>query len=295
MKRCFIFFLFFIITHSTIGQVSLGSERVKKLRYSVVRILIDGIPVGTGFFVGEKAQVLTCWHVIELAIKSDTSTKKATLKNLEIELFDSSKYTYGIIPYYWKDGLKESQIFDYCLLGPLNGKVKPKKFQTIPLGSFSDINDGDIVYTCGFPLGMQQQFISTGIVSNKWVQPVYYTSKDSKDTVFRNVAWLDLTINKGNSGGPIIKLGSKPEEDRVIGIASFIITPSSSELNNLANIASMMKKFGDFGMSMSQNGESYSLGQAESFELIARALSANSVGISACTSIDHYLRTVSKK
>jgi serine protease Do len=39
------------------------------------------------------------------------------------------------------------------------------------------------------------------------------------------VAWLDLTLNKGNYGGPVIKIGRTPDENRVIGIATFILNP----------------------------------------------------------------------
>lgn len=295
MKHYFNFLLFLLLSSQAIGQVSLGVERVQKLKKGVVRILIDGKPSGTGFFVDKDGKVATCWHVIESALSLDTVKKVLNIKKLEIELHDSSKYEYGIVTYYLKNGNRDAVAFDYCLLGTIRGKEKPKGFEYFNLGIFSEVNEGDAVYTCGYPLGIKQQFISTGILSSKWVNLNHFTSAGKPDSMLREVAWLDLTINKGNSGGPVIKIGDKPEEDKVIGMASFILTPFGSQLDTLANIANKMKQFGDFGMAMSRNGENYSLGQAESFELIATALSSNSVGISACTSIDYLRKTISVK
>lgn len=293
MKHSFHFLLFLLLSNQITAQVSLGAERVQKLKKSVVRILIDGQSNGTGFFTGKDGQVATCWHVIEPALLKDSANKFLGLKKLEIELNDSTKYEYGIFKYYLNAGNRDAVAFDYCLLGSIKGK--PKEFEYFNLGRFSEVNEGDAIYTCGYPLGIKQKFISTGILSSKWKGFNHFTSAGKPDSMLREVAWLDLTMNKGNSGGPVIILGNNPEEDRVIGIASFIITPFGSQLDTLATIASKMKQFGDFGMAMSQNGESYSLGQAESFELIARSLSANSVGISACTSIDYLRKTIPEK
>jgi hypothetical protein len=52
MKKIIYLFLI-LIPYLTFSQ-SLGKERVERLNKSVVRILIDTIPSGTGFFVNKE-------------------------------------------------------------------------------------------------------------------------------------------------------------------------------------------------------------------------------------------------
>jgi len=279
MKAYLCFSLFLSFLTSALGQVSLGPERMQKLKNSVVRILIDGEPAGTGFFVGINGELATCWHVIESTMLRNSENNILGMKKVEIELYDGKKYDYGIHNYYIAGGNKDAVIFDYCLLVPRNRK--PTKFDYLKRGNFSDINEGDIIYSCGYPLGIQQQFISTGILSTKWKEIKCFVDSNKNDSISRDVAWLDLTMNKGNSGGPIIKLGNKPEDDVVIGIATFILNPWANESSELIN--HLGKQKGDFVVNgVSQNGV---------YNLFAEAIKYNSIGISGCVSIDHFRKT----
>ena len=53
-----------------------------------------------------------------------------------------------------------------------------------------------------------------------------------------------MTTNKDNSGGPLILLTENPENDKVIGITSFITTPFYSILENLNNYITETEKHG---------------------------------------------------
>ena len=98
--------------------------------------------------------------------------------------------------------------------------------------------------------------------------------------------WLDLTINKGNSGGPLILLGKKPKDDKVIGITTFITTPYFAQLEDLNRFVELI----------SQNTE-YGIGGINLYEyvhLINSALNSNSVGISGAVSLDAVIKEIKK-
>jgi hypothetical protein len=99
--------------------------------------------------------------------------------------------------------------------------------------------------------------------------------KDS--IVYRQVAWLDVTMNKGNSGGPVIRMGKSYKDDEVIGIATFILNPSGNAAGQLIDFYSEPKA--DLFMDgISMNGIN---------KLFATAISNNSIGVSGCMSIQY--------
>lgn len=202
------------------------------------------------------------------------------LKKLEIEMWDGKRYEYGIVKDYWdtEAGIRGSVLFDYCLLGSLPRKISPKNFAVLQIGNFSNVEEGDAVYSCGYPLGIAQQFVSTGILSTKWKDVGYFNG----DSTRRDVAWLDLTMNRGNSGGPIIKFGKKPEDDKVIGIATFILNPSAHYSEALIE-------------HLGKNSSQFSIGGVNQFDIqanFAKAIANNSIGVSGCISIDHFKITI---
>jgi len=271
----FIIFLIPILCNSQ----SLGIDRIERLNKSVVRILIDSNPSGTGFFVSDNGLVATCNHVIEPAYIRDTNTNKIIgLRKIDIEFQNGEKIEMSEIPYLLQEGYKNSLYYDYSLL---KTQAIPKtKFKTLKIGKWADINDGDAIYSCGYPMGIKQRFISQGILSTKWIDKITLL-KDSIpfDSIKRNVAWLDLTMNKGNSGGAVIKIGATPEDDKVIGLATFILNPFAHEASFLVNALSDRKPSSSIlnsPLSLKSLGEFY-----------AKAVANNSIGVSGCVSIDY--------
>lgn len=267
-----------IIPTITFSQ-SLGSKRIERLNKSVVRILIDTVPSGTGFFVHDSGWVATCHHVIEPAYIRDKKTNQITgMKPLFAEFRNGEKIELGIMTYLLNQGYKDAYLYDYSLL---KTQTKPKTdFKILKIGSWSNVNEGDILYSCGYPLGIKQRFISQGILSTKWID----TLTLFRDTISigkfpRKVAWLDLTMNKGNSGGAVIKLGETPEEDEVIGIATFILNPFANEAGQLADFLSS----GQMQVDMVMGG----ISNNKINELYAKAIANNSIGVSGCISIDY--------
>src|SRR5690606_15167195 len=86
------------------------------------------------------------------------------------------------------------------------------------IGNYKTVSEGQEIYTCGYPFGIEQPITSFGLISSKWQQPIKFNDSLS---INRDVAWLDLAMNKGNSGGPILVKTDNPDSDFVVGIATF--------------------------------------------------------------------------
>lgn len=164
-------------------------------------------------------------------------------------------------------GFPEAVSRDYCIL-----EIESKDLIPLSLGTFADVYEGGDVYLCGFPLGINQPVVSVGILSTKWITSGYLNQGSN-----REVAWLDITMNKGNSGGPIVLMSEEPERDKVIGIASFGLNPFAGPAEKLIEIVQTFP--GSVGL-MGVDFKRFAT-------LIGTALSSNSLGVSGCVSIDY--------
>ncbi|MBS1688622.1 MAG: trypsin-like peptidase domain-containing protein [Bacteroidetes bacterium] len=280
MKRLLIFLLLLIpsLSHAQ----SLGPERVKKLKESVVRILVEGQASGTGFLVTSDGWLLTCWHVIEPACIRDSVTHEIIkIKKIEVEDVNGKRYLTAYMTDMIKKGvgMAKAVTFDYC---PLKIVDTTRKFSYLRIGDFNDVQEGERVYTCGYPLGIRQQFISTGILSTKWQDTISRLVNNVPTPIaFRDLAWLDLTMNKGNSGGPIIKWGDTPDKDEVIGIGTFVLNPYAANADYLAAVSDKLIKSG-----YDSRAAGYNIASIVSF--FSKAITNSSIGVSGCISINHF-------
>ena len=265
--------VFFALIFKTSHSQSLSPERVSKIKEATVRVMI-GKSIGTGFFINSSGTVVTCFHVIQPGVHND-----GTLDNIFVQLNTGEVIQYGVIDKILLDSnwTKNAISFDYCILAPIH----PNRLRTFPflkLGNFDDINEGDEVYTCGYPIGIKQQFISKGIVSTKYTEDSNKVSYNNNIFTFsREQALLDITLNRGNSGGPIMKIGDSPNDDEVIGIADFIITPAGSQSEEIISL--LLKASGRVQIS----GVDPNYVFAQVFSII----SSLSIGVSGCISINH--------
>ena len=120
---------------------------------------------------------------------------------------------------------------------------------------------------------MDDTFLTTGILSTLSVQSLTKNSKKQQ----RQIAWLDMTTNKGNSGGALMTLGKNPEDDEVIGITSFITVPFYKDLEELNKYVTETEKIGTV--------EFMGINFLRYIKLINTAVNLNSVGINGCISI----------
>lgn len=265
---------------------SLTKPRIDKLKACIGRVTVeDANSTGTGFFVDSDGSILTCWHVISPAITKDSLNRIIGMRRIFVETNDGSKVEYGIPTIYFSnEKLNFNAVaFDFCTLSPLQPLIK--HVQYLRIGNFDDVQEGDEIYTAGYPLGLSYQFISRGTLSTKYVDSTmrYKRGNSPEKIIQRSVALLDLTLNKGNSGGPIIRLGASIEEDEVIGIANFLINPFGQNAEKLSE-------------QLNKDNINYRLPSGisltESLKLFSAAVIYSANGISGCVSIDHFLQAI---
>jgi serine protease Do len=249
-------------------------ERLAKIRKSTVRIYVDGKPKGTGFVISENGLIATAFHVIAKTLSTLHGQAQITYAtSIAVRLDDGDKLPAIVHTSCIGKGLHGSILRDYCIL-----EIKtPKKLVPLSLGNFNDISDGAQVYLAGYPLVSERPRISFGVVSTKWKDPVvsYYSQSLPEKRNNTDIALLDIAMNRGESGGPIVLIGNQPEDDRVVGIASFITTPLDQDMKALVNA---IKTYTE--------GRYNVVCAIELFQLLREEQGFRSLFISGCLSID---------
>jgi serine protease Do len=249
-------------------------ERSAKIRKSTVRIYVDGKPKGTGFVLAENGLIATAFHVVAKIASTPHKQPHITYaSSIKVQFDDGERLPAIVHKSCIGKGLHGSILSDYAIL-----EIKTtKKLHPLRLGTFNDIYEGAHVYLSGHPLVSDRPWISFGIVSAKWKDPVvsYYGQLFREKRNNTEIALLDIPMNRGDSGGPIILIGDTPEEDRVVGIASFIMTPLDQELKALVNAINNYTE-----------GRYDEVCTIELFQLLRKELGCKSLFISGCISID---------
>jgi serine protease Do len=275
-------FLLIFLTTSAKGQ-SIDKDRIIHTKMSVVRILINDEAAGTGFFIRNDGYLLTCWHVIQSAFLLDSSKNILGIKNIKIEYASGLKKEAGIIPILLSDGrkLKDASVYDYCILKLTDTSSRNEYLE---LGGFRTIDEGEGVYTCGYPLGIKQQFVSTGILSTKYTDTIQIIENGTTIKIPRKQALIDLTMNRGNSGGPIIKIGKTLSQDTVIGIADFIISSGSG----LEPLFELVKNTKDMGLADVNPDKKSGLNLKYALQILTGSAMRSTNGVSGCISLDYF-------
>ncbi len=243
-------------------------QRLLQIKKATVRILIDGQVSGTGFVVSENGLVATCFHVVQHFQEAPNGqTQISYASSIEVEFDDKKKLPAIVHRSCQNQRFLEALSKDYCIL-----EVKSKLLISLPLGTFADAYEGADIYLCGFPLGIDQPVVSVGMFSTKWTTSGYLNQGSN-----REVAWLDITMNKGNSGGPIVLIDREPRDDKVVGIASFGLNPFADSAEELIKV---VKTFPGNVVMMGVDFKKFAT-------LIGAALASNSLGVSGCVSIDY--------
>lgn len=157
----------------TVAEVTANS------RDAVVRIETD-LGSGSGFIIHPDGIILTNNHVI-----SDADVITVTLD-------DGTDYL-GIVT--GRDMVRDLAII----------KIAADNLPWLELGDASQLPLASQVVVAGFPLGVEDLTITTGLASS-------FSSDPS-----RNISWIqtDAAINPGNSGGPLLNL-----QGQVVGVVS---------------------------------------------------------------------------
>src|SRR6202790_3004809 len=158
---------------------------------------MDPVPVegaGSGFVIDDKGYILTNFHVVQEA------------QSIEVVLGDQSRYPAKFIG--------ADQRNDVALV-----KIDPKgkHLVALPLGDSASLQVGQKVLAIGNPFGFQST-LTTGVVS-----AMGRTVQTSESTFIDEAIQTDASINRGNSGGPLLN-----SQGEVIGISSAIFSPSGT-------------------------------------------------------------------
>ncbi|MEI3336881.1 MAG: trypsin-like peptidase domain-containing protein [Clostridium sp.] len=173
---------------------------------------VEGI--GSGFIINEDGNVLTNYHVIELALTANSGTNKVT-----VSMSDGQEVEADIVNY--------DQDRDIAMLKLAEGTKVPGVAE---LGDSDALYVGQEVIAIGTPLGTNfAQTCTKGIVSG--VNRSLDESKDgsavqSESESSYEYIQTDTAINSGNSGGPLIN-----SEGQVIGINTAKLSNSTSSSN----------------------------------------------------------------
>jgi S1-C subfamily serine protease len=158
---------------------------------------MDPVPVegaGSGFVIDPRGYILTNFHVVQEA------------QSIEVVLGDQTRYPAKFI------GADQRNDVALVKIDPKN-----KKLVALPLGDSAGLQVGQKVLAIGNPFGFQST-LTSGVVS-----ALGRTVQTSQTTFIDEAIQTDASINRGNSGGPLINTHGE-----VIGINSAIYTPSGT-------------------------------------------------------------------
>lgn len=173
---------------------------------------VEGI--GSGFIINEDGNVLTNYHVIELALTANGGTKKVT-----VSMSDGQEVEADIVNY--------DKDRDIAMLKLAEGTKVPGVAE---LGDSDALYVGQEVIAIGTPLGTNfAQTCTKGIVSgvNRSLdESTDGSAVQSESESSYEYIQTDTAINSGNSGGPLIN-----SEGQVIGINTAKLSNSTSSSN----------------------------------------------------------------
>ncbi len=149
---------------------------------------VQGEAIGSGFIVSPDGYIVTNQHVIG---EADGNVKIST----------ASKEVYEAKVVYMNSG------FDLAIL-----KIDADNLPTLTLGNSDEIRVGQSVVAVGNPLSLQfERSVTAGIIS-----ALNRSLAIDQQTIAEDLIQTDATINKGNSGGPLVNL-----KGEVIGINTY--------------------------------------------------------------------------
>jgi len=158
--------------------------------------------LGTGFVFGDKGHIITAYHLLSGAMNVDIISSEgerypATLKGADpfsdvaiLELNSTAAIQNTVTP----AATKQSQ------LSTINDTLR-----TVSVGNSSALHVGDPVVTIGYNFGSTGPSMTGGLVS----KTDYVLAFPAGGFSIPNIIQSDVTVNPGNSGGPLIDTTGK--------------------------------------------------------------------------------------
>jgi len=182
---------------------NLLSPLYKKLEPSVVQIIAnsDEINIGSGFIYNNDGYIITNNHVVNGS------------KDLFVTFMDGKSYIAKIIG--------QDPYSDLAVIKLDNSAISKEVLKPLTLANSSNIEVGQQIFTIGNPLGLSGS-MTQGIVS-QLDRPIIQSGIAFPLPGFIQI---DITINNGNSGGPLFDL-----DGQVIGITTASATDEFTGIN----------------------------------------------------------------
>lgn len=286
LKHMTITILFCIVLFPLFSRAqSIPEARINRIKTRTVKIFVDGIDLSSsGFYISSSGEVLTCWHTIEPAFHFDSASCKMTLGKIYVQTYPELQKIEYSIPLNFYQKLNASAVAnDYCVLTPVKPLVIPVPF--FQMGNYDKVLEGQEILSCGYPNGSNLPMINKGIVSSKYIDSSAFMLLNSiKKPVYRELSLADITMNIGQSGGPILLAGSN-EEEFVIGIANFLLSPLGRSLEILQT------NYG--GDKNRDSDDALKVQLSNSITLFSDLFNNMTTGISTFTSIKPFLTDIS--
>jgi len=174
-----------LLTLHAASQVTpkLTFDQIKE-RSGVIRLGGNGQPIGSGFVFGPQNDVVTCWHVKNMA--------EAVLHVTNL-VFNSGMNTYGLKLRYMLPK------YDLAVYSP-SPEIKTASFKS---GDFKKVRPGDIVWYVGFDVRQSTPFNSMTVIRNSQIAAVGCAMNDDVTVDFLEFAGEGLP---GYSGGPVFNM-----------------------------------------------------------------------------------------
>jgi len=250
------------------GKGQAMRKKVLRIKQSVVRVAAkttEGTEVGTGFVVAAgpyHGYAITCRHCIEGCQPCDISVTFSDGKEWPVsQVRPHSSTDKDVALLSLHNPLEEDQRW---------GAEQDVRYPPLELGSWTEVDEGEEVLFCGYPMRVRSAFTQRAMVSSK-------TMTGPRGEQVRCI-WLDGSINAGNSGGPLTSI----ESERVVGVVSTRIGGLSEKLMESIRF---MKKFRGVAIGLKQAGET-----VDPFKVMAESLETlhnlASIGIGAAIEID---------
>ena len=207
IRLIFIFFIFSCM-ETTVSLENQLINSIEKVSPTVVSVSIESttkdseIRFGSGLIISNDGYILTNSHVIE----------SGELGKIYVTLYGGEKHLCQII------GI--DKLTDIALL-----KINEINLNFTKLNPLIEVRRGQFVAALGNPHNLfsisKEPTATIGIISGKNVN--FGLRKSGH--VYQNMIQTDATINRGNSGGPLIN-----SDGEVVGINTFIVSEKNSSL-----------------------------------------------------------------
>jgi len=173
-------------SEKTTNRMTSLREKASSVKPSVVKVICEhpqnGVlkqNLGSGFIVDPSGIVASNSHVVTSDVPENTRV-----------VFDDGVEKECV------EIIQRDNIHDLILF-----RIEGEDYPSLELGNFEEVEDGDEIFFCGYPLRSDHHTIHGGHVSCKFEENEI------------NIIQVDGAVNSGNSGGPLLSMDNK-----VVGI-----------------------------------------------------------------------------